>query len=78
MQCYRLGAEWLESCAEEKDLGLLVHTWLNISQQCDQVAKKANDILACIKNSAVGRSRQVIIPLYLSLFWMHLKYCVWF
>uniref|UniRef100_K7F130 Reverse transcriptase domain-containing protein n=1 Tax=Pelodiscus sinensis TaxID=13735 RepID=K7F130_PELSI len=53
---YRMGSNCLGRSTAERDLGVIVDHKLNMSQQCDAVAKKANMILGCIYRCVVSKT----------------------
>lgn len=60
-----------ESCLVKKDLGVQVDSQINMNQQCAQVAKKANGVLAWIGNikkiNVAFMTSEGIIILYLAV-----------
>ena len=61
-QQYRLWCDCLGCSSAENDLGVLVDSQLNMSQQCAFTAIKANRVLSCINKSTASSSRDVFIP----------------
>ena len=58
-----MGADWIESRFAEKDLGILVDSKLDMSQQCAIAAKEAKRIPGCMRKSIARRLRGMILPL---------------
>ncbi|GAB0190985.1 hypothetical protein GRJ2_001563800 [Grus japonensis] len=73
-----LGEDQLESSLAEKNLGVLVDTKLNMSQQCVFAVKKAKVILGYIRRNILTRSRNAILPCYSALIKPHLEHYVQF
>lgn len=57
---YMLGATKLEIGSAENDVGVLVGTKLNMSQQHALATNKAKNILGCIRQNIGSRLREVI------------------
>ncbi|KAJ7426484.1 hypothetical protein WISP_15287 [Willisornis vidua] len=62
----------LERSPTEKDLGVLVSSQQNMSQQCAQLTKKTKGILAWISSSVASRTGELIVPLCSALVSPHL------
>lgn len=67
MQQHALGTDWVESSFVQKDLGVLVDNDLTTSQQCAFVAKKASNLLDCVRKNIASGQREVILPFSLAL-----------
>lgn len=79
MQVIPLGWETLfESINSEKNFRVNIDICLNMRFQCNAVAKRADEILDCIKRGLSSRNREVILPLYTALVRQLLEYRVQF
>ncbi|CAM5112215.1 unnamed protein product [Natator depressus] len=76
LHTYKMGNDYLGRSTVERDLGVIVDHNLNMSQQCNAVAKKANIILGCTSRSSISKTREVILLLYSALIRPQLEYCV--
>lgn len=70
-----LGATQLQCSLAEKDVGVLVNTRLNMSQQHALTERNANSNLGCTMHSIARKLMEVILHLCSALVMPHLEYC---
>ena len=59
-------------------MGVIIDAKMNMGWQCGYAVRKANHTLSCIHRCISGRSKEVILPLYVALVRPQLEYCVQF
>ena len=64
----------LETCEEEKDLGITFDTNLKFDQHISNIVKKANQMLGIIKRTFTFRNKHIFLKLYKALVRSHLEY----
>ncbi len=73
-----MGGVKLESVQWVKDLGVAIASNLKFSQHCKEAACKANRMLGFINENFSSKSKDIILPMYISLVRPHLNYAVQF
>ena len=73
---YTMNGQEMEEVEAEKDVGVLVTTNLEPSQQCSAAAGRANSVLGQLSRAVKYRDRRTFIQLYKVYVRPHLEYCV--
>ncbi len=61
---YKLGDSELKTSVQEKDLGIIVDSKMNWSEQCIVAVKNGNSTFGIIKRHVKSRKKSIILPLY--------------
>ena len=73
---YMLDNTVLESCEQEKDLGILMSVNLLWNDHISSCISKANQMICWIAQSIISREKSLILQVYKTLVRPHLGYCV--
>ena len=76
---YLMDNQYLQEVSEEKDLGIMITSYLKSAAQVVEACEKANRALGKIIHTIKYKSKSVLLSLHKSLVRPHLEYCtpVW-
>lgn len=58
-----MNGEALETCSQQRDLGVIISDDLKSSLNCVEAVKRANRILGCIKRSITTKRKDIVLRL---------------
>ena len=64
----------IETCREEKDLGIIFDEALNFDNHISNITNKANQMLGIIRRTFTFRNKEIVVRLYKALVRSHLEY----